>query len=160
MINRLQVLIGVAGLVVGSLVYLIDRPPDQTYFIYTGPINITLFNIIPKLFGSIGNTLPAFIHVFSFILITAALISWQKRDYLIICLGWFLVDCVFELGQKFNTWPLRIIPDWFEGIPFLENTENCFLQGTFDFIDLAAISIGAVIAYFVLLTTNKRRQTA
>lgn len=160
MINRLQILIGVFGLAFGSLVYLIDRPPDQTYFIYTSPINITLFNVIPKLFGSIGNTLPAFIHVFSFILITAALISWQKRGYLIICLSWFLVDCAFELGQGFNTWPLRIIPDWFAGIPFLENTDNYFLQGTFDLIDLAAISIGAAIAYFVLLTTSKKRQTA
>ncbi len=158
MINRLQILIGVFGLAFGSLVYLIDRPPDQTYFIYTSPINITLFNVIPKLFGSIGNTLPAFIHVFSFILITAALISWQKRGYLIICLSWFLVDCAFELGQGFNPWPLRIIPDWFAGIPFLENTGNYFLQGTFDLIDLAAISIGAAIAYFVLLTTSKKRQ--
>ena len=160
MINRLQILIGVFGLTFGSLVYLIDRPPDQTYFICTSPINITLFNVIPKLFGSIGNTLPAFIHVFSFILITAALIYCQKRGFLIICLSWFLVDCAFGLGQEFNTWSLRIIPDWFAGIPFFENTENYFLQGTFDLIDLAAISIGAAIAYFVLLTTNKRRETA
>jgi len=64
------------------------------------------------------------------------------------------------LGQRFNTWPSKIIPNWFAGIPFLENTENYFLQGTFDLIDLASISIGAAIAYFVLLTTNKRRETA
>ena len=74
---------------------------------------------------------------------------------MIICLGWFLIDCAFELGQEFNSLLLKIIPDWFAGIPFLENTENYFLYGTFDFIDLAAITIGAVIAYFVLLATNK-----
>ena len=158
-INRLQILIGVAGLIVGSLIYLINRPSDQTYFVYNSPINISLFNIIPNVFGFIGGSLPEFIHVFSFILITAGLIFCNKRGYLIICLSWFLVDSAFELGQKFTTWPSRIIPDWFTGIPFLENTENYFLKGTFDFIDLAAIVFGTVIAYFVLLITNtdKRR---
>ena len=157
-INKLQILIGVFGLVFGSLVYLIDRPPDQIYFVYTSPINITLFNIIPNLFGVIGNSLPEFIHVFSFILITAGLIYCQKRGFIIICSSWFLVDCAFELGQKFNKWPSRIIPDWFTSIPFLENTDNYFLQGTFDFIDLAAIAFGTIIAYFVLLTTNKSKR--
>ena len=155
--NKTQILIGVIGLFIGLLIYLIDRPPDQTYFIYSNPINISLSNTIPNLFGSIGNSLPAFIHVFSFILITAGLISYQKRGYLIICLCWLFVDVAFELGQKFNTWSSMIVPDWFAGIPFLENTENYFLQGTFDFIDLAAIALGTIGAFFVLLATNKRR---
>ena len=156
--NKTQILIGLIGLLFGSLIYLIDRPPDQTYFVYNSPINISLFNIIPNIFASIGNSLPEFIHVFSFILITAGLIFCQKRGYLIICLSWFLVDCAFELGQKFNTWSSRIIPDWFAGVPFLENTENYFLQGTFDFIDLAAIASGTAIAYFVLQITNKKKR--
>ena len=156
-INGVQILIGVAGLLVGLLIYLIDRPPDQTYFVYSSPINITLFNIIPNLFGLIGDSLPAFIHVFSFILITAGLIFCQKRGYLIICLSWFLIDFAFELGQRFNSWSSRIIPDWFSGIPFLENAENYFQKGTFDFIDLAAIAFGTVISYFVILATSKRR---
>jgi hypothetical protein len=62
------------------------------------------------------------------------------------------------LGQKFNTLPSGIIPDWFAEIPFLENTENYFLQGTFDFVDLAAIAFGSIAAYFVLLTTNKTKR--
>jgi len=153
-INKTQILIGAIGLLIGSLIYLIDRPPDQTYFVYSSTINISLSNIIPNLFGSIGNSLPAFIHIFSFILITAGLLCRQKRDCLIICLSWFLVDCVFELGQKFNNLALKIIPDWFLGIPFLENTESYFLQGTFDVIDLVAIAFGAIISYLILLTTD------
>jgi len=158
-INKKQIIIGLITLFTGSLVYLIDRPPDQTYFVYSSPINISLSNTIPNLFGSIGNSLPAFIHIFSFILITAGLIFCNKRGYLIICLSWFLVDCAFELGQKFDDLASKIIPDWFAGIPFLENTENYFLQGTFDFLDLAAIALGTVIAYFALLITGigKRR---
>jgi hypothetical protein len=156
-VNRLQILIGVSALLFGSLIYLIDRPPDQTYFVYSSPINISLSNIIPNLFCPIGNSLPEFIHVFSFILITAGLIFCQKRGYLIICLSWSLVDCSFEVGQKFTTWSTSIIPDWFTGIPFLENTANYFLKGTFDLLDLAAIAFGATIAYFVLTTTNKNK---
>ncbi len=159
-INRVQILIGVAGLVVGSLIYLVDRPPDQTYFLYSSSINISLHDTLPNLFGLIGNNLPAFIHVFSFILITAGLIYCQKRGYLIICLSWFFVDCAFELGQKFDVWSSMIIPDWFAELPFLENAENYFRKGTFDILDLVAIVFGTAIAYFILLTTSKRRERA
>ena len=155
-INWVQISIGVVVLVVGSLIYLIDRSPDHTYFVYSSPINISLSNTLPNLFGSIGNSLPAFLHVFSFIVITAGLIFCNKRGYLIICLSWFLVDSAFEVGQKFTTWSTSIIPDWFAGIPFLENTENYFLQGTFDFIDLGAISVGALAGYCVLLCTMQK----
>jgi len=159
-INKRQILIGMSSLIVGTLVYLVDRSPDQTYFVFSSPFNISLFKTLPIIFGSIGNNLPAFIHAFSFILITAALVSCRNRGYIIICLSWFFVDCAFELGQKFTSLFPKIIPEWFAGIPFLENTENYFLYGTFDFIDLAAITFGAVMAYFVLLITNKNKRRA
>jgi len=123
-------------------------------------IKISLYGTFPNVFGVIGNSLPDFLHVFSFILLTAGLLSCQKKGSLIICLGWFSVDFVFELFQKFNALPLKIIPTWFNGIPFLENTENYFSRGTFDFIDLIAVALGTVIAYFVLLTINKRHEKA
>ena len=154
-VNRLQVLIGLACLLFGTLVYLFYRPPDQTYFIYISGLNISLYNTLPNIFGLLGNSLPAFIHVFAFILITSGLMSCQKRDCLIICLSWFFVDFAFELGQKFNEWALKLIPTWFSGMPFLENTENYFLRGTFDIIDLVAVALGTVIAYCVLLATHK-----
>ena len=81
--------------------------------------------------------------------------SCQKRGCPIICLSWFFVDVAFELGQKFDAWSLRLIPNWFSGIPFLENTENYFYRGTFDFIDLGAVAFGTVMAYHVVLTTTK-----
>ena len=158
MINSLQVLIGLGGLLLGTLVYLVDRPPDQTYFLYSSSINISLHDTLPNLFGIIGNSLPAFIHVFSFIMITAGLLHFQKRGYLIICLSWFLVDCAFELGQKYSDLAVKIIPNWVAEIPILENTETYFLHGTFDVIDLAAIAFGSSMAYFVILTTKKGRR--
>ncbi len=154
-VNKIQILIGVIGLLFGSLVYLVDRPPEQTYFVYNSSIAISLYNILPNLFGSIGNSLPAFIHVFSFILITAGLIACQKRGYLIVCLSWFLVDCAFEIGQKFKLLAVGIVPDWFEGIPLWGNTQNYFINGTFDFHDLIGITSGMIVAYFVLLTQRR-----
>jgi hypothetical protein len=156
MANRLQILVGIAALLFGTLVYLIDRPPEQTYFVYLSPINLSLYKKLPNFFGTIGNSLPTFIHVFAFILITAGLTSCKKGGYIAICLGWFLVDIAFEVGQKFSSRSAEIIPDWFEGIPFLENTKNYFTHGTFDFYDIISIALGALAAYIVLLKTMGR----
>ena len=158
-INRLQVLIGLTTLLLGSLVYLVDRPPGQTYFVYSSSISISLYDTLPNLFGFIGNSLASFVHVFSFILITAGLLHWQKRGYILICACWFLIDVIFELGQKFKSLPSTMVPDWFSGIPFLENSKNYFLSGTFDFNDLTAIAFGTILAYFVLSGTIKRSES-
>ena len=159
MVNIRQFLIGLTVLLLGTLIYLIDRPPDQTYFVYKSFVNISLHNTIPNLFGFIGNSLPSFVHVFSFILITAGLLHCQKRGCLIICSCWFLIDFIFELGQKFKLLFSTMVPDWFSGILFLENIKNYFFSGTFDLNDLIAIFLGVIFAYFVLLFTNKRRDS-
>jgi len=158
-INLHQILIGLSVLFLGTLVYIVDRPLDQTYFVYKSFANISLHNILPNLFGFIGNSLPSFIHAFSFILITAGLFQCQKKGCLIICACWFLTDVIFELGQKFKALSSTIVPDWFSGILFLENSKNYFLSGTFDFNDLAAIAVGTISAYLVLSATQKRRES-
>jgi hypothetical protein len=159
-INRIQILSGATALFIGILVYLVDRPPDQTYFVDKSFVNISLYHILPNLYGIIGNSLPSFAHVFSFILITAGLIASKKSQFIIICLFWFLIDSVFELGQKFSTMFIKFIPDWFTSIPFLENAGDYFNRGTFSFGDMAAITIGTIAAYFILILTSERRKTA
>jgi len=155
--NRRQILIGILVLFIGALVYVVDRPGEQTYFVYQSAVNISVYNTLPNLFGIIGNSLPSFTHVFSFILITAGLIAYQKRGYILICLFWFFVDSAFELGQKFNTLIIEYIPGWLGGIPFFENTGNYFMLGTFSFGDMAAIFVGTIAAYFTLMKTTERR---
>jgi hypothetical protein len=158
-INIRQVLIGLTVLLLGTLVYLIDRSPDQTYFVHKSFVNISLHSTLPNLFGFIGYSLPSFIHAFSFILITAGLLHCQKRGCLIICACWFLTDVIFELGQKFKLLFSTMVPDWFSGILFLENIKNYFFSGTFDLYDLTAITFGAISAYLVLSITIKRRES-
>jgi hypothetical protein len=157
-INKLQILIGITVLLIGTLVYLIDRPPEHTYFVYRYFHALSFYHIIPNLFGSlVGGSLPEFTHVFSFILITAGIISCGKRGYLIISSGWLFIDCGFKLGQKFSSLSVKIIPDWFSNIPVLEATKGYFLKGTWDIKDIIAIFFGASAAYLVLITTMKRR---
>jgi hypothetical protein len=155
--NKLQILIGLGALLIGSLVYLVDRAPNQTYFVYSTGVNISLHNILPDLLGPLNSFLPSFIHVFAFALITAGVVSCGKRGWLIICFSWFLMDAAFEFGQKFSVWTLKLIPGSFESIPILENTKGFFLRGTFDVYDLVAMAMGAVVAYVVLSVTMRRR---
>ena len=150
------IFIGIAGLFFGILVYLIDRPPEQTYFISKIGVDISFYKNCPNLFGIISNCLPSFFHVFSFILITAGLISYGQKFYLIISLSWIFIDCIFELGQKFKLLALKLIPGWFENILFLENSANYFIKGTFDSLDLVAITLGGVMAYLFLIIFKRR----
>ena len=158
-INIPQILIGLSVLSLGVLLYLIDRPSNQTYFIHKYCPNLSLYNIVPNLFGIFGNSLPTLIHVFSFILITAGLINCHKKGCLFICTCWFLTDIFLEIGQKFKTVSISISPDWFLNFPFLENSRAYFVSGVFDFNDLTAITIGAVSAFFVVLISIKRRES-
>jgi hypothetical protein len=150
--NRLRISIGLSFLFVGALVYLIDRPPCQTYFI--SKLHFSLHNRLPELFGSLGQYLPSFVHVFSFILISAAVLSVQGMGSVALCLFWLFIDGAFEICQKFNSWMPAMIPNWFAKVPILENTEKFFRCGTFDNLDLLALIFGAFAAFFVLRITN------
>lgn len=158
--NKLQVLIGAAALLIGALVYVIDRAPNETYFLYGTGVNISLYNILPNVFGLLGHSLPAFFHVFAFALITAGLVSCGKVGWLVICFSWFLIDSAFEFGQKFSAWTVKYIPAYFADIPVLENTKAFLLRGTFDVYDLVAMGMGAIAAYAVLTATLKWRYTS
>ena len=163
-INKFQVLIGLACLFIGTMVYFISRSPEDVYFVHRFSFILKLHKMIhgaaPDFFGSLGPWLPEFVHVFSFILLTAGIVACGKRGYVIICAGWFLIDALFELGQKYSSQVIKIIPSWFSHIPILESTEGFFRKGTFDMKDMIAILAGTIAAYFVLLVTMDRSEKA
>lgn len=143
-----QILVGVFALGLGIALYVLDRSPSQTYFL---PDTLSLFSTTPSVFGKLGNHLPTFLHVFAFCLITSGVLNCGRQGTAVICILWLLVDAAFEIGQHQEVANKIVphIPGWFEGIPFLENTENYFLKGRFDPADLAAILFGAIAAYFL-----------
>jgi hypothetical protein len=155
-INKLQIFIGAVCLLIGALVYLIDRPPDFTYFVYRYGIFLSLHDVLPRVFGPFADSLPDFIHTFSFILLTAGILSCGKKAGILISISWLLIDSAFELGQLYSSTALKLIPEWFSRIPFLEATVGYFRRGTFDFNDIAAVFLGAVAACFVVFITMKQ----
>lgn len=145
---------GLAVLGVGVLVYIIDRPPGLTAL----PESLTLFQPTVTVFGAVGQSLPAFAHVFAFSLLTVALLGGGRRTVIAACSGWFLVDAAFELGQHpaIATKLASLTPSWFEAIPILHRTNDFFLSGTFDAFDLFAMALGALTAYGVMHRTRER----
>lgn len=153
--NRALMLIGLTALLLGTLVYLIDRPPGETAL----PDSLNLYGHVPTLFGAVGQNLPAFAHVFAFSLATAALLGNGRYVALGASATWFIVNLAFELGQHPAIAPglVQLIPARFENIPILARTQGYFLYGTFDLLDLLFIALGALAAYLVMQRIPLRR---
>jgi hypothetical protein len=131
-------------LAIGVLVYALDRD-GAAYFLPPWTAALTASNI----FGPLGDHLPTFLHTLAFILITAAVLRpWPKR-LPAICTTWFVIECLFELGQlaPFDARLAAAVPASFDGIPVLEITTDYFIRGTCDPLDILSIGLGAVVAY-------------
>jgi hypothetical protein len=155
-VNWLQILIGIAALVIGVVLYLLDRPSGQTYFV---PESMSLFEETPQLFGMAGEHLPTFLHVFGFCLITCGILTQNRWVTVGVCSFWVLFDGLFEIAQHPAVASLIVehIPAWFNNVAIFENTQDYFLSGRFDPVDLFSILLGGMLAYMVFLATQKTR---
>jgi hypothetical protein len=131
-------------LATGIVVYALDRG-GTVYFLYgwtAAPAKISVF-------GPLGDHLPTFLHTLVFILITAAVLRPWPRLIPGICAAWFVIECLFELGQMapFDGRIAAGVPSWFESVPVLQITADFFIRGTYDPLDILSIGLGAVIAY-------------
>ena len=151
--NPVRLALGLTALGLGVLVYATDRSAGRTYFL---PDTLELHSG-GNTFGSLGQHLPTLLHVLAFCLLTAAVLRVRWRGALAICIGWLAVDAAFEIGQHEAIAPLlaRWTPDWFAGIPLLENTVAYFTNGRFDPLDLVSIAAGAVLALPLILATRR-----
>jgi hypothetical protein len=148
--NIPQILVGIGGLSLGALIYVFDRSPESYGF---GVIVRDYLGFIRPhrlLFGVLADNLPSFIHVFAFSLMTAGLLGPRRKGTLLICLLWFLIDTVFEIGQGLKHISLAIIPEWIKvhALP-MANLQEYFRCGTFDILDIAAALLGAWAAFMV-----------
>ena len=154
----MALIIAVVVFLVGVLVYSIDRQPTQVYFLSDW---MSLGDGTGSVFGALGQHLPTFVHVYTFILLTMAVVvpAEHYRQYLPwVCLGWFVFDSLFEIAQLdvIGRQIARWVPDWFAHVPFLENTASYFIVGTFDVLDLISIALGALAAYLTMHMIIKR----
>lgn len=156
-INKTQIFAGIGLLFAGTFYYYFFRNADQTYF-------IQLFGLTPQLIEphpflqKLGYSLPTFIHVFAFSLLTAGLMANSQKGYAAACLFWFGINVLFEFGQKYDSWVIQFVPGWFSNFIFLENSKSYFLKGLFDYFDLLSITLGALVAYLVLLKTAHKEK--
>ena len=153
--NLLQLFIGMAGLSIGTLIYLTDRSPESTYLTWHILHGLTLHTHFPDLFGILDRSMASFLHSFSFTMISAGITAASRRGCLLVALFWGSVNTLFEVGQYFDTAVIKWIPDGFEGLFLLETLDDYFRAGTFDGYDLAAGIAGAGVGYWILVMTRK-----
>ncbi|MBF0203121.1 MAG: hypothetical protein HQK67_02155 [Desulfamplus sp.] len=153
----IHILIGLAGLFLGSLIYLSDRPPESTWFVrqFFYGIAQKIHGIFPDMFGAMGGSLASFLHTFSFTMITGAFIAESRKSCFMAALFWCVINVLFEAGQYFDAIAIKLVPEWFEQYAFLKTVDDYFIAGFFDFWDIAAIFAGALIGYLMLMFTNE-----
>lgn len=135
------------GLALGTLVYLTDRVGARSLLMPTvGALAGS------QLFGVLGGWLPSFFHPFAFSLLTAAVLPPTSAPRYRVCVGWGLVNLVFEVGQH-----PRISGTLAEALP--TDLANYFLRGTFDIRDLMAIGLGSLTAAVFLRLAQPRPET-
>lgn len=139
-------------LVVGVLVYAIDRD-GAAYFL----AGWTAGRGEGELFGPLADHLPTFLHVLVVVLLTAAVLRPWPKLLPAIALGWFGMECLFELGQL-SPLDARIaaaLPAWLDDIPVLEASAGYFINGTCDPLDVLSIGLGAAVAFWIVRTIER-----
>jgi hypothetical protein len=153
--NLVLLMLAFILIAIGVLVYVFDRQPEHVYFL---PEWLSQKDLYRSVFGSVGGWFPTFAHVFTFILLTV-LFSPSASKLIPVCLGWFMLETIFEIGQidAIANWIFSHTSDWYLFVPFLENIVNYFIRGTFDVLDLVAIAAGTIAAYVAVITINIKR---
>ncbi|SLM29235.1 conserved hypothetical protein [Desulfamplus magnetovallimortis] len=158
-INIKQFFIGIAGLSVGTLIYLFDRSPESSWLVHVLLGGASFHEMLPDLFGSLDGSLASYLHTFSFTMISFSFMVQSKKWCLMAAVLWGSVNGLFEIGQLFDSFIVKWIPNCFERLPFLETVDDFFVSGTFDPYDLAAIFAGSSTGYWTGVVTTEKTDT-
>jgi len=153
------VAIACLALLLGVVLYILDRPHDRVYFLdewfeKEGMLD-NQSDGLGQYFGNLGQYLPTFLHTYAFILLTMVVVFPHKKfkkNIIWICLFWFILESLFEVAQidAIANSLAQGFPTAFNNIPFIENIPNYFIYGTFDVLDLVSIAVGASFAYLTI----------
>jgi hypothetical protein len=146
----------VAALLLGTVVYLLDRDWANSmlmapFIAYQWPTS--------AVFGAFGGSLPALLHAYAIpVLIIVALRPWPStRPW--VCLLWFTLASTLEWLQSDAAVALFLAADRLPGdVPLLGYLERYAVQGQFDYIDLLATGVGCLTAFAVTIASPPHRQ--
>jgi len=151
-----QLITGFFLLFIGIFFYLYVRRPDQIFFIYAFSLPSFYHPEHSKIFGELSSSLPTFLHVSSFSLLTFAFLpSKSKKNIIITCMSWTIINIIFEIGQLLSKVTTIYVPHVFLGNRVLNYIIRYFQDGTFDFIDIIFAILGGSFAYCFIILTSK-----
>jgi hypothetical protein len=135
------------ALALGLVVYLTDRGASRAPLV----LAITAFSG-GSVFGVWGQWLPSCVHAFCFSLFSAAVMAPRSAPRYGACIAWGSINVAFELGQHpllsaALAGALQALP---EPLPLVPAIVRYFVRGTFDWGDIAACLVGALLAAAVL----------
>ena len=109
------------------------------------------------MYGLLGAFTPDFFHPLAFSLLGMAFVStpWNKAR---ICIAWFVIDSLFELGQMATPSSLESLREQLAAIPAINGVIDYFAFGTFDLIDLVAIGSGSLTAILLAASGSRHRE--
>lgn len=143
----LLLVIGLCALLLGLFMYIATRPCQQILFLQylpLGQVSLPLAGI-PMI-----HSVPSFLHVYGFILLTVAVLPKRSSYLRSICLFWLVLELFFEIGQQHDL-ALQItghLPAWFYNSGWLLKViPNYFLYGTFDPLDVVFLLLGVAAAW-------------
>lgn len=141
--------VGFLALVLGAFIYIVVRPEGSSYL-----SQIFGFPVAASIQFPFINNLPSFFHVFSFSLLTVAVLG-ERKYMLASCLTWLTVNLLFEVGQH------SLVQHFLVNNTVLPKLlENYFQYGTFDVMDITFCFFGALAAYCVMRFKGKVRGEA
>jgi hypothetical protein len=127
------------ALALGVVVYLVDRPAGSAQLLPAAwhaarPLGV---------FGPVGSVIPDFAHAFALSVLTG-LLARTRRGAAAACVAWWFIDSALEAAQ--THFAANAVG------PYLPAFLSKYLRsGTFDVADLAAIAVGAALAYTLLV---------
>jgi len=154
-VNIRILLTGLIFLIMGSLIYLLDR--SHTLFPLI-PIQLNFTSEI-AIFGRMGFYLPSLFHVVAFSLIGISLLRNYSKYNLACCLFWVMINLLFEIGQASSV--TKFLKDHlfeYQHNAIINNILLFFELGTFDWKDMVSTVIGGFIAYSISWFIIVRKQ--
>ena len=141
-----------ATLVVGILVYVIDRPADDVYFLRIAS------RYMEGSYGQLHDSLPSFLHALAFSLAMIGAVTARTPGTIAqICGAWWLLEGLLEVIQSDSVGGglSQLLPAGITSVPFLEALPSYMAAGTFDVADLIAAGFGCTLAFFTGISLRK-----